>query len=866
MNKTFVWILLLLFTGVSNFCFAAEDDETIILRAAWGIPDTAGLNVDNISRLRIIESFMDKYPNIKPVSSTGLNLQTQRRNMDVVPMMQIAGDIAPHILYVNFRQSHTYISSRFLYPLDQYIYDSIGLENRAGVHLLKLDPYLEKLKTAPGYEQQLEIRVPYQCWQVMRRKCPYGEECPYLEQWGEPSNKEHYHIWAFPQGPLISALFYRKELFQEAGLPDRVPATMTELMEWARKIHNPPEAKFGMRLFLEELSYDTLSFLYSLGGRLVAQDEEGNWRCVFDSEEAVEAYYFVARLFLEPFENEHGRFTGVVNTEQANTFHGGAEVKVGMHFGYLDQRFFAMQDPAQWGFGPVPTGPTGERGSEFNSNMVGMYAGIEDKKVRDATWKFIKFYDGLKARLIRTEVFVEHGQGRYVQPYLLKKAGYPEYIRQIPPGWEKSYQIAIKNGIPEPYGRNCQGVYRYASKAIDQIRTDPEVREAIQAFDEAAAKERIREILDYRVRRSNEKMLNILSPEKRRFRHIVATLVVCFIFVLFVLVFRHVFKVFTADQAYAMGRTSGGLQLSRYGWAYLLMLPAIGSILLWAYYPLLRGSLMAFQNYNVRGFSEFVGIENFASVLFDDEFWFSMWVSLKYATMFLIFGFCAPIILAFLLTEVPKGKVVFRTIYYLPAVLSGVIVIFLWKGFYGPYGMINQVLNFFAAILNHLPYVDIGVFRNSWLDNPRFALFFCLLPTVWAGMGPGCLIYLAALKTVPDEFYEAADIDGAGLFQKVFHVALPGIKGLVIINFIGAMVGVMKTGGEFILAMTGGGPYTPYGETEVVGLHIFWQAFGFLRFGSATAMAWVLGSMLIGFTVMQLQRLSRMEFKTASRE
>ena len=63
--------------------------------------------------------------------------------------------------------------------------------------------------------------------------------------------------------------------------------------------------------------------------------------------------------------------------------------------------------------------------------------------------------------------------------------------------------------------------------------------------------------------------------------------------------------------------------------------------------------------------------------------------------------------------------------------------------------------------------------------------------------------------------------------------------------------------------MTGGGPYAPYGATEVVGLHIFWEAFGYLRFGPATAMAWVLGSMLIGFTVLHLQRLSRMEFKAA---
>ncbi len=217
----------------------------------------------------------------------------------------------------------------------------------------------------------------------------------------------------------------------------------------------------------------------------------------------------------------------------------------------------------------------------------------------------------------------------------------------------------------------------------------------------------------------------------------------------------------------------------------------------------------------------------------------------------------------FLLTEVPKGKILFRTIYYLPAVLTGVVVIFLWKGFYGEYGMINQVLNFFIGLVNYVPGVAIEEVHKAWLSEPAFALFFCLLPTIWAGMGPGCLIYLAALKTVPEETYEAADIDGAGIWAKVFQISIPSIRGLIMINFIGVMVGTMKGGSQFVLAMTGGGPYTPYGQTQLVGLHIWYQAFGYLKFGSATAMAWVLGSMLVGFTLLQMKRLSRMEFKTA---
>lgn len=845
---------------------AADGPQEVIELRAWGVPDTSKATVDSLASLAIIDAFQKEYPYIRPVSTTGLQLPGGR-TMDVIPLMQIAGEIPPEVIYVNFRQSDTYIRQKFLYPLDKYVErDLLGQELPQG-HLLDNEAYLERIKAMPRYEEHLAWRVPDQCWAVMRRECPYGETCPHLAEWGAEPAQRHYHVWAFPQGPLVMALVYRRDLLFEAGLPDRAPKTLEEMLDWAKRLTDPAHDRYGMAINLAEPGWSTLGILYSYGGRVVEQDDQGQWHCVFDTEEAVEAYYFVARLFLEPFERDGKKISGVVYPAELLTV--GSSVKCALSFEYLDSRFFTEKDPAQYGYGAVPLGPTGLRGSEFNSRMTGIYAGLaDDPAKRDAAWQYIRFYDGLEARQIRAEVFVEHGMGRFVQPDLLKLAGYDEYVAQTPPGWAEMYQLALENGVPEPYGKNCQLVYRYVSQAVDQIRTDAVVRDAIQSGDVQTAKNRIRQILQDRVAYSNEKMLGILPPQERQVRRWVATAVAAAIAVVFFFVFRHVFQVF--NRAHADASTPGAdqgqghWQLSRYGWAYLLMLPALGSIALWAYYPLARGTLMAFQDYNVRGFSEWTGMENFASVLYSGEFWHAMWVSLKYAVLYVLFGFWTPIALALLLAEVPQGKWFFRTIYFLPAVLSGVVVIFLWKNFYGEYGLINDLLNTVIGLLNHLPGVELAEVRTRWLDSPRFALFFCLLPTIWAGMGPGCLIYLAALKTVPEEIYEAADIDGAGILHKVFHVALPGIKGLILINFVGVMIGVIRSGGEFVLAMTGGGPYNPYGQTEVVGLHIFWEAFGYLRFGAATAMAWVLGAMLIGFTLMQLKKLSQMEFKAAS--
>ena len=101
--------------------------------------------------------------------------------------------------------------------------------------------------------------------------------------------------------------------------------------------------------------------------------------------------------------------------------------------------------------------------------------------------------------------------------------------------------------------------------------------------------------------------------------------------------------------------------------------------------------------------------------------------------------------------------------------------------------------------------------------------------------------------------------------MKIVCVAVPVIRILIMINFIGAMIGAIRGSGSFILAMTGGGPYTERGGvTEVVGLKLFYTTFGDLRFGVGAAMAWVIGSILLGFTVFQLKRLANVEFRTAS--
>ena len=195
------------------------------------------------------------------------------------------------------------------------------------------------------------------------------------------------------------------------------------------------------------------------------------------------------------------------------------------------------------------------------------------------------------------------------------------------------------------------------------------------------------------------------------------------------------------------------------------------------------------------------------------------------------------------------GKVFFRVLYYLPAVVSGVVTMLLWKNFFNPTesGLMNQLLGVF------------GLEPIWWLGNKSTAMLAIMLPQAWAQLGPGCLIYLAALKTVPDEMYESAALDGCGFIDRIRYITLPMIKPLIRIQLIFALIAAFQAT-DTVLVMTGGGPDR---ATMVVGLEIFFNAFMFQRFGVATAMAWILGFILMGFTVFQMRKLSQLTFTTA---
>jgi multiple sugar transport system permease protein len=898
-----------------------EDGSTLVTVKCWQLPDPTRTDTKTRADVAVVREFLRRYSNgwdeklpdgtvkhhpsifeqrykakyeadpgkygrhnwdrvaVELRQFSGISIEGM--GMDSRPLMAIAGGVAPDILYVNFRQSDTYIQEGFLYPLDK-----------------PEDGYLASMTDA-----EKEFAVHPKVWPVIRRRGPGGKQ----------------HVWAMPFGGVLGkVILYRKDLLDAAGIPYPTNDwTWEDFFADCKKLTNPKEGTYGARFGKgKSESWYWVTFLWSAGGEAMVYDKEKDeWRAAFDSHAGAVALEFYTRLCSEHWVDEDGKDRygyAYKETEAGQKWELG---QIGFYPSYIDEKLFSTINPDITGMVAVPRGYPDKngvrhRGGELNSRMQGLFAGIKDPVVRDAAWEYIRFHESKDAVRIRTKIMVEGGLGRFVNPRYLRMFGYEDMIRLAPKGWEDTFKIAIETGKPEPYGRNCQLVYHVMTKPMN--RAEELAREGKLPKDRKARVAVMKKLLEEGATEANEKMIGILTPQQLLVRRSVATALLVLIVIAFAFVFRRIIRIFTPPKIEGVEQVSWGFH--RYKWAYIIVLPAVLSIFFWRYVPLVMGSTMAFENYKIMGGSQFVWVDNFANLLWDGEWWRAVWNSLRYSLLVITMTFLPPVILAVLLQEIPKGKILFRTLFYLPAVITGLVVIYLWRSFYekSEFGVLNAIvlkipaigfiaigllfffiLFFFAKRLwiHDVHWVSglcfligvalfwffftfaLRVFKSSphpffialfepmknpyeWLDDPKTAMVCCVMPMVWAGMGPGCLIYLAALKGIAPDFYEAADIDGATFVDKILFVVIPILRPLLIIQFVGVFIASWQNT-AFILAMTGGSK-----GTEVAGLHIFYKAYLYLKFGPATAMAWVLGFMLIGFTVDRLRILSRLEFKT----
>jgi multiple sugar transport system permease protein len=266
-------------------------------------------------------------------------------------------------------------------------------------------------------------------------------------------------------------------------------------------------------------------------------------------------------------------------------------------------------------------------------------------------------------------------------------------------------------------------------------------------------------------------------------------------------------------------------RLRRNAVGYLFLLGAIICFGFFSWYPIIREFIMSFQKTNFAGSTTWVGWKNFEQIRHDPEFWQAWRASIEFTLLALIFGYAIPFVTAIILNELRHARSYFRLLVYLPVMMPPAAAAFLWKWFYDPGpGLFDTVLR------------DLHLPTSQWLQSTSTATISLVLFSTWINMGSGTLIYLAALQGIPGELYEAAELEGAGILRRIWHVTIPQTRLILSLLLMLQVVATMQVFLEpFILS--GGGPE---GKTTTVVYLIYEYAFHFNNYGSAAALGLIL--------------------------
>ncbi len=275
---------------------------------------------------------------------------------------------------------------------------------------------------------------------------------------------------------------------------------------------------------------------------------------------------------------------------------------------------------------------------------------------------------------------------------------------------------------------------------------------------------------------------------------------------------------------------------------YLLVSPYILHFLLFIAFPVVFSIILTFNNWNIISPMQYTGLANYIR-LFHDKFFFK---SLINTVIFLIIHIPLQIVVALLLAEVLNQKIkfrgFFRAAFFLPVIVSGVVVTILWQQLYGfDTGLLNRIL------------ITIGVGRIGWLVDPAWAMPSIAIMATWKNVGLYVILFLVGLQTVPTHYYEAADLEGATHLQKFFKITLPMINPTIF------MVVVLSTISGFSLfiepyIMTGGGPLN---STLSAVLYIYKQGFFYYHMGYSATLGLFFALLILGVVAIQKKFVER---------
>jgi multiple sugar transport system permease protein len=271
---------------------------------------------------------------------------------------------------------------------------------------------------------------------------------------------------------------------------------------------------------------------------------------------------------------------------------------------------------------------------------------------------------------------------------------------------------------------------------------------------------------------------------------------------------------------------------------YLFISPWLLGFLLLTLWPAANSLYYSLTNFNLLDVNPpaFTGLGNYSKIITgDSEFRHSLLVTLHYVFLSVPVKLIAALIVALILNQKIKGIGVYRTFFYMPTLIGGsVAVAILWRNIWGPSGFINQILSFFGAE------------TKSWISTPEMAIYTLILLGVWQ-FGSSMIIFLAGLKQIPTELYEAASIDGAAKPARFFRITLPMLSSQVLFNLVLQTIGAFQIFTQAYIITNKGGPMN---ATRVYAIYLFHRGFTRFEMGYAAALAWIMLAIIALVTVL----------------
>jgi multiple sugar transport system permease protein len=615
------------------------------------------------------------------------------------------------------------------------------------------------------------------------------------------------HLYAYPIHFSTNALFYNKKLFAQAKLPYPDETWTWDKYQQVAKVLTKDTNGDGKLDQFGTLIPDFRLLIPSFGGSIFNEDAT---RCIINSPEALKAVTWAISMY--------GKETPTTQqTQDTNEMQLFENDRIAFFMGrtwQLARLSDTMKDANSWDVAPTPKGKI-----RYSMLAVGGNCIARETKHPNETWEFVKFYSSAQGQRLL-------GRQKNCVPGTKEVAFDPNYFMSSPP---KSIQVftdaAAYSTIDIP---DKPWKIEFGTRIWDQINESIRIRRVTPEQGLQLIEQQTNNLLEeFRTKPAPVYAGKRILVEKGA--QIVPYIIGFAIVLLLVLLIAR----------------------RKYRWldGYLFISPWLIGFILFTFGPVIASLLLSFAEYDILTAPRWVGLKNFIQLFADPLFRKSLINTLYYSAVTVPLGLVFSLFLAMLLNVKIRGSYTFRVIYYLPAVTSGVAISLLWRWLFNPdIGLINYFLSWF------------GIEPLGWLTSTTWALPAVMIMSVWGSLGGPMLIYLAGLQGIPDQLYEAADLDGANLWQRFRHVTIPMLSPAIFFNLIMAVIGSFQVFTAVYVMTTSGVSIEPGGpahSTLVYVLYLYRNAFRYLVMGQACAMAWFLFLIILILTLFNFKLAQR---------